>query len=286
MKEATIQLDSGQCIAFLAPEEIDDLLPRVIALHGWQDNAASYEVLAKGLKSVCNLWVVDLAGHGYSSSRSYDNFYYFHDYVDDLAQFVDKLQLPSLHLVGHSLGGLISTCYAAAFPVKVRSLFLIESLAPLHEGECHAVNRLRDGINSRRKMRNKPIRPMRSRQQALQLRQRATPLASDLLWPLIKRGTTEKKDGVYWNHDARLKADSLFRMTEGQSRAMIAAIECPVTAILGESGFTELKQQQKQAWFKSLTVHNVPGGHHCHLESPVPVIQHLTQHLHRFEHDK
>ncbi|WP_087025945.1 alpha/beta fold hydrolase [Thaumasiovibrio subtropicus] len=283
MKSDSINLPSGQRIAFLGTRDIDANKPSVIALHGWQDNAASFHSMTELLRDVCNLWVMDLAGHGYSSPRSYDNFYYFHDYVDDLAQFIDKLQLSSLHLVGHSLGGLISTCYAAAFPAKVRSLFLIESLAPLFESENNVVQRLTKGIQSRRIWREKSVRAMQSRAQALQLRQRVTPLEESLLWPMIERGTQETEQGVFWRHDVRLKADSLFRLSEAQSRAIVKAIQCPVTAVLGLDGFEELKQQQRQAWFSHLQVHQVPGGHHCHLESPALVSQRLIEHIQRHE---
>jgi pimeloyl-ACP methyl ester carboxylesterase len=54
--------------------------------------------------------------------------------LDDMvlhhADFLDALELPSFHLVGHSLGGLIAGSFAAIFPERVRSLTLIAP-APL-----------------------------------------------------------------------------------------------------------------------------------------------------------
>nr|WP_086940437.1 alpha/beta hydrolase [Thaumasiovibrio occultus] len=266
--EEAIVLPSGLEMAFLRSAALDSDKPNVVFLHGWLDNAASFHFLVPYLSKDVNLWLLDLAGHGKSAWRQDRGGYNFFDYVDDFAQFIDKTQLCSLHLVGHSLGGLISTCYAAAFPAKVRALCLIESLTPLYESEENVVERLQNGIKSRHLLRKKPRRTLASLEQAIALRQRATPLPDNLLTPLISRATEAVEGGVVWRHDGLLKTDSLLRMSQAQVETVIRSIACPVTAILGESGYATLKQTQRQEWFSQLQLCTVPGGHHCHIESP------------------
>ena len=57
--------------------------PKVMCLHGWLDNAASFVPLAPYLKDF-DLLAIDLAGHGLSSHRPENSRYYFTDYVFDL----------------------------------------------------------------------------------------------------------------------------------------------------------------------------------------------------------
>ncbi|WP_413111343.1 alpha/beta fold hydrolase [Thaumasiovibrio sp. DFM-14] len=273
MIERNVLLRTGLQMAYLCSDKVDPEKPNIVFVHGWQDNAASFFNIVPLLKQSCNLWVVDLNGHGYSSHKGSESYYYFYDYVDDLASFLDEIQLHSLHLVGHSLGGLISACYAAAFPAKVQSICLIEALVPLYETAEATVQRLRYGILSRDKQRNKNRRMMRSHEQAIQLRQRVTPIKETLLRPMIERGTEVTRSGVRWRHDPKLQTDSLFRLTQEQSKAIVTAVECSVTMILGTDGFSSLKDPNIQAWYRNLTLHSVKGGHHCHLENPKSVAE-------------
>lgn len=77
----------------------------VLFLHGWLDNAASFEPLidemAK-LNSSLRYIALDLPGHGHSTHAK-SGFYPFHDYLDVLSQVIAELKTP-VHLVGHSMG--------------------------------------------------------------------------------------------------------------------------------------------------------------------------------------
>ncbi|MEJ2740434.1 MAG: alpha/beta hydrolase, partial [Dehalococcoidia bacterium] len=64
-----------------------------------------------------------LRGHGESD---WSEQYSLRDYVADLECFIDTLQLPELVLIGHSLGGIISTIYTANNPGRVKGLVIID----------------------------------------------------------------------------------------------------------------------------------------------------------------
>src|SRR5688500_13408037 len=74
----------------------------VLAMHGWLDNAASFERLAEHLSGV-NLVALDLAGHGLSERRA-DGVYVFLDYVADASLAISALGWSRCVVVGHSLG--------------------------------------------------------------------------------------------------------------------------------------------------------------------------------------
>ena len=225
--------------------------PLLLFLHGWQDNAASFDGMFSYLTPFFELVAIDWPGHGHSAPRGKDNYYHFVDYIDDLNQLMGLLPDTQVYLVGHSLGALVAGCYAAVFPEKVAGLVLIEGLSPLYEPAGNAVQRLRDGIESRQRYRRRAVqrsaRRMTTFQDALDLRCSVNRLPARLLRPLVERATYQDGRYWYWRHDNRLRCDSLYRMAKEQARTLTSAIQCPVLSILGRSGFSHLKQPEAGA---------------------------------------
>jgi len=58
----------------------DPALPPLLALHGWLDNAASFERLAPLLCEHFHIVAIDLAGHGRSQHRPAGLWYHYIDY--------------------------------------------------------------------------------------------------------------------------------------------------------------------------------------------------------------
>ena len=82
-----------------------------IALHGWLDNAGSFDRLAPLLPN-SKIIAVDLPGHGLSDHRPQGTSAHFLDYVKDVAVLSDVLGLERFDLIGHSMGGGIATLVA------------------------------------------------------------------------------------------------------------------------------------------------------------------------------
>ncbi|MEZ8945950.1 alpha/beta fold hydrolase [Vibrio sp. 10N.222.54.B12] len=242
----------------------------VVFIHGWLDNSSSFNpVMQQVAKFAPNahLVAIDLFGHGFSSHKS-GSYYPFHDYIDDLHQLVTKLSPNRLVLVGHSLGALIASCYSAAFPEKVSGLIQIEGHGPLSEAPHETVSRLRDGVLSRLRQRRKPSRPLASLEDAIKLRAHANQINAELIAPIVERGIVEFENSWQWRCDPNLKCDSLYRMSQAHAEAIMAAIECPQLIILGNDGFRHLQHNRYKSVHSPLHIETVPGGHHCHLESP------------------
>ncbi|ANP75959.1 hydrolase [Vibrio crassostreae 9CS106] len=242
----------------------------VVFIHGWLDNSSSFNpVMQQVAKFAPNahLVAIDLFGHGFSSHKS-GSYYPFHDYIDDLHQLVTKLSPNRLVLVGHSLGALIASCYSAAFPEKVSGLIQIEGHGPLSEAPHETVSRLRDGVLSRLRQRRKPSRPLASLEDAIKLRAHANQINAELIAPIVERGIVEFENSWQWRCDPNLKCDSLYRMSQAHAEAIMAAIECPQLIVLGNDGFRHLQHNRYKSAHSPLNIETVPGGHHCHLESP------------------
>ena len=93
---------------------------------------------------------------------------------------------------------------------------------------------------------------------------------------LTERGVKPLEDGVAWRRDRRLTLPSPFRLTEKQIRAFIAAIECPTLVVLGSHHspwWNEEAMQSRADSARDLTVVELEGYHHLHMETPEPVAE-------------
>ena len=90
---------------------------RVLALHGWLDNAASFAGLAPRLDG-CDTVALDLPGHGRSDHRPPGVHYHFVDFIPDVLAAADYLGWSQFALLGHSLGAGIG-CFTAAVARKL-----------------------------------------------------------------------------------------------------------------------------------------------------------------------
>jgi pimeloyl-ACP methyl ester carboxylesterase len=93
----------------------------VMALHGWIDNAASFDFLAPHL-SDCDLVCLDCAGHGKSGRRNYLGAYNVWQDVGELFAVADQLGWSTFSLIGHSRGAMISMLAAGTFPSRISHL--------------------------------------------------------------------------------------------------------------------------------------------------------------------
>ncbi|MDC0611549.1 alpha/beta hydrolase [Vibrio sp.] len=243
----------------------------IIFIHGWLDNAASFSRLMEKIlltRDDLHLCAFDLPGHGYSMHKGEYYFYPFHDYLDDLNQVLAEFKQNPCILVGHSLGGLIASCYSAAFPEKVQGLIQIEGKGPLSEPPEMSVVRLRKGLENRERMRKKTRKGYPSFTKALAHRSKSSALSESLVEPIVRRGLVEDNGYWYWCADPKLSCQSLFRMSHEHAQEIVDHIECPYAIILGESGYEHLKSTSAIRLKKDVVVETVVGGHHCHIESP------------------
>lgn len=100
--------------------------PTLVLLHGYMADKSVWLPLAKYLTPNFRVVIPDLPGWG-DSGRNPQGDYGYGAQVQRLRQFVDALQLGSVAVVGHSMGGAIAGDYAATYPQDVGALVLIDS---------------------------------------------------------------------------------------------------------------------------------------------------------------
>ncbi|HZF97542.1 MAG TPA: alpha/beta fold hydrolase, partial [Pseudoxanthomonas sp.] len=213
--------------------------PPVLALHGWLDNAASFEPLAAHLPGI-DLVMLDLPGHGRSAHLGPGADYNLMVNANAVLDVADALGWERFALLGHSMGAGIGSMLAAALPQRVTRLVAIEALGALAEGAEHTAERLRNGMAAARQLAGKKLRvfadlaaPVRARMQANELSETSARL-------LVARGVKAVEGGYVWSSDPRLTLPSLQRMTEAQVRGLIAGIACPTRVIFADPPQTYL----------------------------------------------
>jgi pimeloyl-ACP methyl ester carboxylesterase len=249
-------------------------------LHGWLDNAASFESLASHMPDV-RLIAVDFPGHGHSSHIEPGHSYHFIDglyLIDDLAH---HFELKQFNLIGHSMGAAISSLYAAAQPKKVNRLVMIESLGPLTATPENINELLNKSVRQRRLLvdKRKPIYP--EFEQALTARAEASEIDKDLIRPLVERSLTKLAKGYTWRADPRLRVASPVRLSESQLEHTLAQIVAPTLLIEGDRGYLTKDSPfaVRKKWFQHLASECFVGGHHVHLEQPQAIAKSIKQFL-------
>lgn len=103
---------------------------RVLALHGWLDNAASFVPLAAQLPGL-ELVAIDLPGHGHSAHLPPGTQYNTPGAICHVLDVADALGWDRFVLLGHSMGAGIASLAATAAPERVERLIAIEALGGL-----------------------------------------------------------------------------------------------------------------------------------------------------------
>lgn len=245
----------------------------VLALHGWLDNAASFEPLAPLLDGL-RLIALDLPGHGRSDHRPPGAHYHFIDYVDDVLGAADALGWERFALLGHSLGGAVATFVAGACPDRITRLGLIEALGPLTEPAEEAPRRLAHAIDRARVRGDRPARTYPAIEQAIEARRMAGGLDEPAARLLVERATVAVDGGVQWRSDRRLRLPAPYRFTEEQVVAVLRDIRAPTRLVVGDRGLLPMARpalEQRVAAIDGLAIERLEGHHHLHMESPGPV---------------
>lgn len=102
----------------------------VLFLHGVGSAARSWRYQLDAPVPGFRFIAWDAPGYGQSTALS-DAAPKPREYADTVAALVSALGLTKFHLIGHSLGALIATCYARHYPAHIQSLTLA-SIAPGH----------------------------------------------------------------------------------------------------------------------------------------------------------
>lgn len=249
----------------------DPALPPLLALHGWLDNAGSFDALAPLLARRWQVVALDFAGHGRSSHLAPGAWYHYVDYFDELRAVFDHFGWTRADLLGHSLGGTLASLFAALYPERVGTLLLVEALGPLTTAAEQSLAQLRRALDERDGFaRRRPLRVFATLDEAIAARMRANDLSEAAARAIVTRGVVEVEGGWVWSSDPRLTLASPQRYTEEQVLAMLGGIRARSLLVLADPPTSYLPatmMDARAAQVADIRVVRLAGHHHLHLEN-------------------
>lgn len=258
------------------PEHITHARPVLIA-HGFLDFAWSFHFLASELAARGHLvHAFDWRGHGQTEWIGKGGYYHFVDYLLDLTELTEalNLHLSGYDLIGHSMGGTACAMFAATRPRGLTKLALLEGLGPPAEDEPSGddprlVERIDEWLIGVRKLREKQAKPLSSLEDArARLRVMHPSLSDERGLFLAEKGTVLRNGERYFAFDPlhRTRAPMPFRIAT--FRPQLARIAVQTLVLNGESGWKPFDHASRIACIPDHIEHTVPGaGHMMHWDA-------------------
>jgi pimeloyl-ACP methyl ester carboxylesterase len=244
-----------------------------LALHGWLDNAASFDKIAPLLPQL-HIVAIDLPGHGFSEHLPQSANLHIIDITATAILVANHLGWDRFVLLGHSLGACINSLIAGALQERVMWSIMVDALGPITAMPEQAPMQFRAFMQEIISKPNKKPPIYESKDDAVQARLKVNPMFESSCRILVERGLKQLSDGRWtWRTDPRLLMPSALYLTEEQVLAFLKDITSPVCLIRPEEGFPFPSDmlQKRISTVSNAQVFRIPGQHHLHLDNPESV---------------
>lgn len=234
--------------------------PAIVCVHGGAAHAHWFDFVAGGYAGDYHVLAIDLRGHG-DSEWVDPPAYGYRDYAADLDAAVRALGLRDFALIGHSMGGMVSLLYAAAYPGRVKQLVIVDSMLAL---PVERVARLRE-------VGNKPGSTYATKEELVsryRLRPGHSIAAPEVVRHIAEHSACQLADGTW-----KLKFDRAVYATreDHDGRSHWNSIGIPALLVRGEHSerITPEVYADAKARCPQLELADVAGAyHHVMLDNP------------------
>lgn len=255
----------------------------ILAIHGWQDNAGTFDTLIPALPPHHSYLAIDMPGHGLSSRLPNGLLYTANEDMYTLNAVIRYFGWEKVSLMGHSNGSITCVVFTAAFPDRVDMVIALDSIiarvlepklrryllrglddvlvADLRnqddasEPPAYTVKQLIDRLNSQTFL-------SVTRETALCLLQRGV------------RASRSDPDKYYFTRDNRLKMYNFAMFPQELCLEMAELIKCPFLFVkaLHSPHFEPIQYYEETVAVMQrnpqFEMHYADGGHHVHLTDP------------------
>lgn len=209
--------------------EDGDRKPAIIFIHGFLQQARTWDFTSIALRDRFRCFSLDLRGHG-DSGRPENPDYSTRDYLKDLESLTGHLRtrlgITHFSLCGLSLGGQLSYIYASRHPEEVRAAIIVDVAPELNREARKGVGRYieslpKDGDFESLVSKVGQLSPMRSEQQIRDSLQRAIEIQPDGSWR--------------WKHDPRLLEHHRSSFTSDELWSALQGVSAPTLFVMGRN---------------------------------------------------
>ncbi|WP_317929343.1 alpha/beta hydrolase [Halioxenophilus sp. WMMB6] len=240
---------------------------KVLALHGWLDNCASFNWLAPALDA--HVVALDMAGHGLSGHRNHMAPYNIWEDVVEIFAVADQLGWEEFTLLGHSRGAMVAMVAAGTWARRVTHLIMLDGIWPESTPDEYAPKQLSRSVRQ-------TLSPSRKRATVYESWEKAIVARMNSAWPIVRtssealaeRGLIAVDGGFIWRADPKLQLPSAVKLTKAQIHAFMHEVTARCLLILADEGITSKFEDLLQGvhHFPKIEVMNLPGSHHFHME--------------------
>ncbi|XP_075545519.1 serine hydrolase-like protein isoform X2 [Dermacentor variabilis] len=256
---------------------------RVLALHGWRNNAGTFDTLIPLLAPEIFVVALDLSGHGLSSHKPAGCSYSYHEYVMDVCRVVQQLKWERFCIMGHSFGCTVGMMYASFFPDRVQCVVALDLYAPLHvprERLTQDTSKLISSFIHLESKLNQP--PSYTEEELLKRLDEATlhTLNKDTMRILMARdvaraGGTNEEGKLVLRTDQRTKVISTVLLDADFQYTLMEKIRCDLLMITASEIDERIMRQSMDRFFAlykrccpRFKHVEVEGNHYVHLNHP------------------
>lgn len=242
---------------------------KVIALHGWLDNCASFSRLLPYVKDI-DCIAIDLAGHGESGFRDGHCAYNVWEDLKDISIIADHMSWDKFTLLGHSRGAAISTLYAGTFPEKINGVFLIDGILPFVADESELPQNLAVSIREMIKVQKRSRRRsyFDTYEDAVKARTESDLAVSQIAAELLaeRSVTQDPEKGYYWRYDQRLMVPSEVKLSKAQAWSFIDSFSVKARVIAANNGLLpRISSELVEHGHENVELQFMDGDHHLHV---------------------
>ncbi|KAF5299412.1 hypothetical protein FQA39_LY11558 [Lamprigera yunnana] len=264
----------------------------VLAIHGWQDNAGTFDTLAPLLTNErISVLCIDLPGHGHSSHYPKGHSYYiFWDGVNIVRRLVQRFKWERITILGHSLGGCIAFLYASIYPNDIKSYVAIDIVSPIPKNCETFLDNLGKQIDTFLSYETRSYKDYSYHVLSETIfngyRNSLTEKSVDIL---LKRGakSSGQNEGLFnFSTDIRLKSPGVSFFTIEQILQHASRIKCNVLILKASNGIQYDNLEYYDSTVSKIAKstnscehHVVEGTHHVHLNNPERVLPFIVTFL-------
>ncbi|XP_059484876.1 probable serine hydrolase isoform X3 [Neocloeon triangulifer] len=266
----------------------------ILAIHGWMDNANTFDPLIGLLPSDLSFLAIDLPGHGLSSRYPAGMVYHSTEDIVVLRRIVKHFDWrDKLVLMGHSLGSIYSFTYSSAFPNEVEKYIGFDNIKPTNINNDKFIKETGGAIDRfLRFIANPDFSPEYPWDNIVERQRKGSSesLTIESTKLLLQRGAYKSltKEGHFgFRRDIRQMVSLLSTLPYEHIQEMARRISCEVLSIKFKqapyyedpkycNGILEIIRNNA----KRLEYHEVDGSHHGHLNNPenvAPIVKNFLR---------